>query len=65
MMASISRPVSRSAPVCPNGTAKRAIGMERNRSITPREASAAIRVMTPSHAEKVTIANRPGMRYSR
>jgi hypothetical protein len=39
--------------------------MERNRSITPREASAAIRVMTPCTAVKDTIENSPGMRYSR
>jgi hypothetical protein len=57
--------IRRSAPDCPNGIAQRAIGIERNRSITPRWTSAAIIITLAITPAKVAIANRPGIRYSR
>ena len=46
-------------------TAERAIGMARNRSMTPREASVATRMVTAMTEVKDTMTNRPGIRYSR
>ncbi len=59
------RPSSTSAPVQPNGTAERATGMARKRSITPRAASEATVSVVLITAVKAIIAYRPGIRYSR
>src|SRR6266496_5350345 len=48
----LTTPISRSVVVCPNGTAVRAIGMERNRSMTPLAMSSVVAV--PVRSEEHT-----------
>ena len=65
MMARPTIPVSRSARVRPNGTAVRAIGIERNRSTTPSATSLDTISALGSKPSTDAIANSPGIRYSR
>lgn len=58
----LTTPISSSAVVCPNGTAVRAIGMERNRSMTPLAMSSVIAVPVTIRPVIVVIANSPGIR---
>jgi hypothetical protein len=65
MIARPSPPVTMSAPARPNGTASLAIGIDRNRSITPLLISAATPVSVVMTPVTEVITNSPGIRYSR
>jgi hypothetical protein len=57
--------LSRSAPARPTTTAEGAIGIERNRSVTPLAASTLIEVIVAPMPKTIVIAYIPGRRKSR
>jgi hypothetical protein len=63
--ASPSTELSMSAPALPTTTADGAIGIERNRSVTPFCASVLTAIIVPSSPNAIVIANMPGRRNSR
>ena len=57
--------LSMSAAPRPATTAERAIGIDRNRSVTPRAASVVTATMVASTPKSMVRANMPGIRNSR